>query len=196
MAPRLADCWIAAQMAAPECLSILSSARQVNDDCLTVDRLRNDRRLVHPERAVSHKAHGSDPPAFDPAMRMCRSYIIVRRPSPAFQSMISVVIAVHNGAKFLAATLNSVMRQTCAPGEVIVVDDGSTDASPDIAAGFELPIRRCAHREEASALNAGLAEARGELLAFIDADDLWDDQKPARQSLCLRFIHRGCLRPC
>jgi glycosyltransferase involved in cell wall biosynthesis len=101
--------------------------------------------------------------------------------------MISVVIAVYNGAKFLAATLNSVIRQTCPPGEVIVVDDGSIDGSPGIAAGFGPPIRvlRCAHRGEASALNAGLAEARGELLAFIDADDLWDDQKLAQQSAAL-----------
>jgi glycosyltransferase involved in cell wall biosynthesis len=101
--------------------------------------------------------------------------------------MISVVTAVYNGAKFLGATLDSVMRQACPPGEVIVVDDGSTDASPDIAAGFGPPIRvlRCAHRGEASALNAGLVEARGELLAFIDADDLWDNQNLAQQSAAL-----------
>ena len=101
--------------------------------------------------------------------------------------MISVVVAVKNGANFLAAALNSVMRQTCAPGEVIVVDDGSTDASPNIAAGFGPPIRvlRCAHRGGASALNAGVAEARGELLAFIDADDLWADEKLAQQTAAL-----------
>jgi glycosyltransferase involved in cell wall biosynthesis len=101
--------------------------------------------------------------------------------------MISVVIPVYNAAKFLGANLNSVMRQTCPPGEVIVVDDGSTDASADIAADFGPPIRvlRCAHRGEASALNAGLAEASGELLAFVDADDLWDDQKLAQQSAAL-----------
>src|SRR6478752_3142267 len=82
--------------------------------------------------------------------------------------MISVVIAVNNG-------------------EVIVVDDGSTDASPDIAAGFGPPIRvlRRAHCGGASALNAGLAEASGELLAFIDADDLWADEKLAQQSAAL-----------
>jgi glycosyltransferase involved in cell wall biosynthesis len=101
--------------------------------------------------------------------------------------MISVVIAVNNGAKFLAFALNSIMRQTCAPGEVIVVDDGSTDTSPDVAAGFGSQIRvlRCVHRGAASALNAGLAEARGELLAFIDADDLWAHEKLALQSAAL-----------
>ena len=101
--------------------------------------------------------------------------------------MISVVIAVHNGAKFLAAALNSVMRQTHTPGDVIVVDDGSTDTSADIAAGFGPPVRvlRCAHRGGASALNTGVAEARGELLAFIDADDLWADEKLAQQSAIL-----------
>src|SRR5262249_21921962 len=103
------------------------------------------------------------------------------------QSMISVVVAVKNGAKFLAAALNSVMRQTRLPGEVIVVDDGSTDASADIAASFGSPIKvlRYAHRGGASALNAGVAEARGELLAFIDADDLWADEKLAQQSAIL-----------
>jgi glycosyltransferase involved in cell wall biosynthesis len=101
--------------------------------------------------------------------------------------MISVVIAVYNGAKFVAAALDSVMHQTSAPGEVIVVDDGSTDASADIAAGFGLPIRvlRRPHRGKAAALNAGVAEARGALLAFIDADDLWNGQKLAQQSAVL-----------
>jgi glycosyltransferase involved in cell wall biosynthesis len=105
----------------------------------------------------------------------------------ARKSMISVVIAVYNGAKSLTAALNSVMRQTCAPGEVIVVDDGSTDESPDIAASFGPPITvlRCAHRGGASALNAGVAEARGELLAFIDSDDLWGSGKLAQQSAVL-----------
>jgi glycosyltransferase involved in cell wall biosynthesis len=101
--------------------------------------------------------------------------------------MISVVIGVKNGAQFLTHALNSVMRQTCAPGEVIVVDDGSTDASADIAASFGPPIRvlRRAHRGSASAFNAGVAEASGELLAFIDADDLWADEKLAQQSAAL-----------
>ena len=102
--------------------------------------------------------------------------------------MISVVIAVNNGAKFLAAALNSVMmRQTRLPDEVIVVDDGSTDGSADIAASFGSPIKvlRYAHRGGGSALNAGVAEARGELLAFIDADDLWADEKLAQQSALL-----------
>ena len=101
--------------------------------------------------------------------------------------MISVVIAVKNGAKFLAAALNSVIRQTCPPGEVIVVDDGSTDASADIATGFGAPVRvlRCAHRGSSLAFNAGLVEARGELLAFIDADDLWANEKLAQQCAAL-----------
>jgi glycosyltransferase involved in cell wall biosynthesis len=101
--------------------------------------------------------------------------------------MISIVIAVYNGARTLGPTLTSVVRQTCPPGEVIVVDDGSTDASSEIAADFGPQIRvlRCAHRGEASALNVGLAEAKGELLAFVDADDLWDDQKLAQQSAAL-----------
>jgi glycosyltransferase involved in cell wall biosynthesis len=102
--------------------------------------------------------------------------------------MISVVIPVNNGAKFLAAALSSIMRQTYHPSEVIVVDDGSTDASPDIAAEFGPPIRvlRCEHRGAACALNVGIAEARGELLTFLDADDLWADDNLECQSEALR----------
>jgi glycosyltransferase involved in cell wall biosynthesis len=97
--------------------------------------------------------------------------------------MISVVIAVHNGAQFIASALRSVMRQTFAAGEIIVVDDGSTDKSADIATSFDASLRvlRRSHQGGAATLNAGVAVAKGDLLAFLDADDLWAEDKLARQ---------------
>jgi glycosyltransferase involved in cell wall biosynthesis len=88
--------------------------------------------------------------------------------------MISVVIPVHNGAQFIAAAIRSVINQTLQPGEIIVVDDGSRDTSADIAASFTaVRTLRLPHRGASAALNAGVAEITGSLLAFLDADDLW-----------------------
>ena len=85
---------------------------------------------------------------------------------------ISVVIPCYNGARFLRESLESVRAQTRPPEQVIVVDDGSTDDSAEIAArtrGVEL-IRQ-ANLGACLARNAGLARATGELLVFHDADD-------------------------
>jgi glycosyltransferase involved in cell wall biosynthesis len=88
--------------------------------------------------------------------------------------MISVVIPVFNGAQFIASAIRSVINQTLAPGEIIVVDDGSSDASADIAASFAaVRTLRLPHRGASAALNVGVSEASGSLLAFLDADDLW-----------------------
>jgi len=101
--------------------------------------------------------------------------------------MISVIVPVYNGAQLIASALQSVMRQSLLPDEVIVVDDGSTDGSVDIAAKFGAPVKilRRSHQGGAAALNTGLAEAKGDLLAFLDADDLWSHDKLARQSAAI-----------
>ena len=98
--------------------------------------------------------------------------------------LVSVVIPVFNGAKYLRDTLESVLAQTYRPVEVIVVDDASTDGSSDVAASFGLPVRVLRNernRERAWSRNRGVAEARGELIAFLDADDLWHPAKLERQ---------------
>lgn len=87
---------------------------------------------------------------------------------------VSVVIPVHNGAPHLAEALASAAAQ--APvAETIVIDDGSTDGSAEIAARFDARIRvvRQAQAGAAAARNAGLALARGDAVAFLDHDDLW-----------------------
>ncbi|MEM9365517.1 MAG: glycosyltransferase family 2 protein [Planctomycetota bacterium] len=92
---------------------------------------------------------------------------------------VSVVIPCYNGSPFLPATLDSVLAQTHSPMEVIVVDDGSTDDSAAIAASYGNPVRviRQKNQGESVARNLGMDQARGDWVAFLDADDLWNPRK-------------------
>lgn len=88
---------------------------------------------------------------------------------------VSVIVPCYNTEPYLGAALESVCTQIPAPDEVIVVDDGSTDASASIAEQFGPTVRcyRQPHRGAGAARNAGLAVAHGTFIAFLDADDLW-----------------------
>jgi glycosyltransferase involved in cell wall biosynthesis len=88
---------------------------------------------------------------------------------------VSVVIPAWNAAATIAETLESIARQTVPPGEVILVDDGSTDATAEVAQRAHPGIRvfRQQRAGAAAALNRGVRECSGPLLAFLDADDLW-----------------------
>jgi glycosyltransferase involved in cell wall biosynthesis len=97
--------------------------------------------------------------------------------------VVSVIIPVRDGARFIDDALASVAAQRGAPPlEVIVVDDGSTDASVDRAQRHAgVTVLRQDHRGPAAARNLGIARARGSHLAFLDADDRWTTDKLARQ---------------
>ncbi len=92
---------------------------------------------------------------------------------------VSVVIPAWNAATTIAETLESIARQTLPAGEVILVDDGSTDATVDVAKSVHPEIRVFRQRQagSAAALNRGVRECSGPLLAFLDADDLWHPGK-------------------
>jgi glycosyltransferase involved in cell wall biosynthesis len=98
-------------------------------------------------------------------------------------ALVSVVIPVFNGERYLRETLDSVFAQTHRPLEVIVVDDGSTDHSLELARASGHPLIALSQPNggHASARNHGLAHATGEFIAFDDADDLWDPHKLALQ---------------
>lgn len=93
--------------------------------------------------------------------------------------LLSVVIPCYNAARFLPEAVASVLAQRYEPLEILVIDDGSTDATPEIAPGLGPEVRylRQENRGPSSARNLGLREARGELIAFLDADDLWPEGK-------------------
>jgi glycosyltransferase involved in cell wall biosynthesis len=102
-------------------------------------------------------------------------------------SGISVIIPAFNAEATLAETIESILTQTVAADEMIVVDDGSTDRTGVLAGGFPgLKVIRQKNRGAASALNAGIAASTGELLTFLDADDLWEADKLEKQSVQLR----------
>jgi len=100
---------------------------------------------------------------------------------------VSVVIPVRDGERYLAEAVGSVLSQTAADVELIVVDDGSQDSTPEILRGMEPAIRWV--RQEPSglpaAVNHGVDLARGAFLAFLDADDLWLPDKLALQLAAL-----------
>lgn len=101
--------------------------------------------------------------------------------------MVSVVIPFFNAAPFLGEALASVLAQRGVELEVLAVDDGSTDGGARIARELGAPVRCLSQPRSgtAAALNCGVAAARGDLLAFLDADDLWVDGKLSRQSAAL-----------
>jgi glycosyltransferase involved in cell wall biosynthesis len=94
--------------------------------------------------------------------------------------MISVVIPVYNGGRTLAACLEALKRQTRPPDEVIVMDDGSTDDTPAIAARSGAVVLSQQRAGPAAARNRGAWEARGDILLFTDADCAPDPNWVAR----------------
>ncbi|OGV63250.1 MAG: hypothetical protein A3K19_12980 [Lentisphaerae bacterium RIFOXYB12_FULL_65_16] len=98
--------------------------------------------------------------------------------------MVSVVIPCYNAAAFIGEAVGSALMQTMRDLEVIVVDDGSTDDTADIVRGIDDARVQYIFQENASqamARNAGIGVARGEFVAFLDADDRWYPEKLAKQ---------------
>jgi glycosyltransferase involved in cell wall biosynthesis len=96
---------------------------------------------------------------------------------------ISVIIPAYNAEGLIGSTLDSVLDQTYQDFEILVVDDGSTDGTGEVVQSYGEPVRyrRKENGGTASARNVGLQEARGEYVAFLDADDRWYPTKLERQ---------------
>jgi glycosyltransferase involved in cell wall biosynthesis len=111
-------------------------------------------------------------------------------------SLVSIVINNYNHGRFLAAAIDSALNQDHPHFEVVVVDDGSSDESRRIIAGYQgriVPILK-KNGGQASAFNAGVAASHGEILCFLDSDDLFDPRKVSR--IVAYFRGRGlCAEP-
>jgi glycosyltransferase involved in cell wall biosynthesis len=107
---------------------------------------------------------------------------------------VSIVIPTRNRWPILSQTLAGALRQTDVRHEVIVVDDGSTDETPDRLAGLLEPrvrtVRHETSRHVAAARNSGIAAAHGEWIAFLDDDDLWAPSK-LRAQLEVAAVHNA-----
>ncbi len=103
---------------------------------------------------------------------------------------VSVVIPVFNQERYLGQAIDSILAQSYRDFELIVVDDGSTDATNDVIRRYEPQIRafRKPNGGGASALNLGIREARGDWIAWLSSDDLWEPNKLARQMEVVRGL--------
>jgi glycosyltransferase involved in cell wall biosynthesis len=86
---------------------------------------------------------------------------------------VSVIVPAHNAAPYIAEAIDSIQAQPHENLDIVVIDDGSTDETAEIADVDGVRVLRQPQRGPGAARNAGLALARGEFIAFLDADDLW-----------------------
>jgi glycosyltransferase involved in cell wall biosynthesis len=110
--------------------------------------------------------------------------------------LISCIVPVFNGERYLKEALDSILAQTYRPLEIIVADDGSIDDTRAVVAryGPQVAFRSQSTAGPPAARNLGLRAAQGEFVAFLDQDDLWHREKLARQAA--RFAARPELDLC
>jgi glycosyltransferase involved in cell wall biosynthesis len=103
--------------------------------------------------------------------------------------LISVVIPVYNGEKTIRETLESVLNQTVTDFEIIVINDGSSDATVEIVSSIQDPrlkVFSYPNAGQAASRNRGFSHSTGEFIAFLDADDLWTPNKLESQLKALQ----------
>ena len=90
--------------------------------------------------------------------------------------LVSCVIPVWNGEKYLGEAIQSVLDQTYSNIELVIVDDGSTDGTPDVIASFTNRVTSIRQEQSgpAAARNTGISASKGEIVAFLDSDDIWE----------------------
>jgi len=96
---------------------------------------------------------------------------------------VTTIIPAYNAAEYVATAIESALKQKAVPQQIVVIDDGSTDATLRVLAHFgkRIEVIRQDNRGLSAARNAGIQAARGEMIAFLDADDVWCDDKLAKQ---------------
>jgi glycosyltransferase involved in cell wall biosynthesis len=101
---------------------------------------------------------------------------------------VSVIIPAYNAAEHIGRAIDSILTQTRLPDEIIVVDDGSTDSTPQIATAYgeKVTLIQQQNAGVSAARNTGIKAARCEWIAFLDADDEWLPEKLEKQSALLK----------
>jgi hypothetical protein len=116
----------------------------------------------------------------------------VSSPAGSPAALVSVILPVYNGARFIADAIDSALSQTYAAVEIIVVDDGSSDDTPAILERFHrrpgFTVVRQANRGVSASRNRGLAMAGGPYVAFLDHDDIWETSYLERAVASLRVL--------
>jgi glycosyltransferase involved in cell wall biosynthesis len=115
--------------------------------------------------------------------------------------LVSVIIPCYNSARYVAQAVDSALAQTYSPAEIIVVDDGSTDNSAEVLKAYELRIQYVYQSNcgLGGARNRGIREARGEFIAFLDADDFWveeklnDEMQVFLSNAAVGLVHSDCI---
>lgn len=102
---------------------------------------------------------------------------------------VSVIMTVHNGEKYIEESINSILSQTLKVYEIIVINDGSTDATTNILAKFknEVLVLHQSKSGIAVSWNKGVGESTGNFISFLDADDYWPAYKIERQMKTLQI---------
>jgi glycosyltransferase involved in cell wall biosynthesis len=102
---------------------------------------------------------------------------------------VSAIITAYNSETFIAEAISSVLDQSCAVDDILVVDDGSTDKTRDVVTSFSHKGVRYVYQENqgpGAARNFGLQKTNGDIIAFLDADDVWLKDKTEIQLVSFR----------
>ncbi|WP_309386010.1 glycosyltransferase family 2 protein [Cerasicoccus frondis] len=102
------------------------------------------------------------------------------------QPLVTSGVAAYNAEAFIAETIESILDQSYSPQEIIIVDDGSTDKTPEIIAQYPgVRLIQQTNQGEGAARNRIIQEAQGKYIAFLDHDDKWRPEKLAKQVAAL-----------
>jgi glycosyltransferase involved in cell wall biosynthesis len=111
---------------------------------------------------------------------------------PAAPPLASIILRAYNSEKHIAEAIESILAQTCPDFELIIVDDGSTDATARIIAGYEDPrIIKKSHPSNCGAShasNTGVLASRGTYIGFVDSDDYWLPEKLEEMARCFSSL--------
>ncbi|HWH07184.1 MAG TPA: glycosyltransferase family 2 protein [Candidatus Paceibacterota bacterium] len=105
-------------------------------------------------------------------------------------ALVSVIIPVYNREEYIGAAINSVLNQDYPSIEIIVVDDGSTDSTPEILKSFEskITVLNQPNKGPSAARNFGIRHASGSVIGLLDSDDLWPE---GRLTALIPYIKEG-----